>query len=489
MRTGVGRGRKKWMDGGAVVGRPERSPMAGDRSDGVGAGGVGLGGEGGAEGPEDAARWLPHWGFAVAGIGVLAVWYVAHGLSRVGTGMGDFRHFYGAARAMLRGEDVYASGDGGYIYPPLLAFLYMPFGALGVAAAAQAMLALNVGLWLASLGLASAEAVRRAGVRVTAGAVAWVALGATLLMEDKVKGELQMWQTDGWVLLAFVLGLRWMDRRPSLAGAALGFAFNIKYLPVAGLAYLVVRRRWRAAGAFVASAVVFALLPAVWEGPSRAVEDLGTAYAGVARLCGFGAGAGRAANIFSMDASLSVSVTSALSRLWAGESPRTALGLAAGAAAALAGAGWWAYRRAGAPLWAWPGAGAQAATAWSGLVLSEWAAVVAGVLMFGPQTNTRHLYLALLVQAAAGAMALAGAWGERAALGAGMMVAALGMSLPPGGQSVNPEVLRWHAVGGPSWCLGALAMTVVVVGARRAGRALRERGGGGGGAGVRPTPR
>src|SRR5258706_4440666 len=42
------------------------------------------------------------------------------------TNCGDFEHFYYAARAMRDGSDLYASGVHGYIYPPLIAFLFMP---------------------------------------------------------------------------------------------------------------------------------------------------------------------------------------------------------------------------------------------------------------------------------------------------------------------------------------------------------------------------
>ena len=40
------------------------------------------------------------------------------------TGCGDFEHFYHAARAMRDGTPLYSSGVHGYIYPPLIAFLF-----------------------------------------------------------------------------------------------------------------------------------------------------------------------------------------------------------------------------------------------------------------------------------------------------------------------------------------------------------------------------
>ncbi len=57
---------------------------------------------------------------------------------------GDFRHFYYAARAMLDHTDLYTSGTGGYLYPPLIAFMYTPVARLAYRHAALVMLVINV---------------------------------------------------------------------------------------------------------------------------------------------------------------------------------------------------------------------------------------------------------------------------------------------------------------------------------------------------------
>ena len=43
-----------------------------------------------------------------------------------GAGFGDFHVFHDAFRAVLAGEDLYDSGIGGYIYPPLFAVVFAP---------------------------------------------------------------------------------------------------------------------------------------------------------------------------------------------------------------------------------------------------------------------------------------------------------------------------------------------------------------------------
>ena len=62
------------------------------------------------------------------------------------TRCGDFEHFYFAALAMREGGDLYASGEGGYIYPRLIAFLFMPLTLFSVKAAALIMLVLNISI-------------------------------------------------------------------------------------------------------------------------------------------------------------------------------------------------------------------------------------------------------------------------------------------------------------------------------------------------------
>jgi hypothetical protein len=39
---------------------------------------------------------------------------------------GDFGHFYRAASAMWKGENIYLAAQGHYIYPPFLAFIFQP---------------------------------------------------------------------------------------------------------------------------------------------------------------------------------------------------------------------------------------------------------------------------------------------------------------------------------------------------------------------------
>jgi len=84
---------------------------------------------------------------------------------------------------------------------------------------------LLIDLVLAALGiwLAAGEFLRRFEVTRSPEKIALVMLLAMLLNLDKIKIELQLWQTNVLVFLMFVLSLRWLDKRPVLAGIALAW--------------------------------------------------------------------------------------------------------------------------------------------------------------------------------------------------------------------------------------------------------------------------
>jgi uncharacterized membrane protein len=95
-----------------------------------------------------------------------------------------------------------------------------------------------------------------------------------------------MLQTNTLVLLAMMLGLLLLDKRPAWAGAALGFAINVKYQALALLLYLLFRRRWKAAGATILWAAAWGLLPSISVGFRQDLNYLAQGFTGVLRLMG-----------------------------------------------------------------------------------------------------------------------------------------------------------------------------------------------------------
>ena len=225
--------------------------------------------------------------------------------------------------------------------------------------------------------------------------------------------------------------------------------------------YLLVRRRWTAAAALVGSSVAFAVVPAVQVGWPEIGRQWATAVGGLTGMAGVGHG-GERAEVHKLADSLSCSVTSALAR--ATGSPLAALSLAALLAAGLFAAAAWAYRRRSVPLLGPPSDAAVTA--------AEWPTLVAVLLAFSPQTNTRHLYDALLVTTAAAVLLLAPAAGvRRGPLAAGVAVLALGFTLPPGSRTAAgawSPVLAWLRLGGPCWCLLVAAASLLWTGLAQA---------------------
>jgi hypothetical protein len=408
---------------------------------------------------------------------------VVNAARRVGGDAGDFHAFFHASQALVRGQDPYTSGDCAYIYPPLLAFLYAPLTRLSESGAEVVVLCVNVALLIASVFLATREFSRRFGIAVDARAACTVALAAVLLTADKVKGELQMWQTNVLLLFLFTLALRFLDRRPGLAGLALGIAFNVKYWPIVALPYLLARRRWGAAAAFVASIVAFALLPATLSGWDVNLRNQAVAYNGLLRVAGAGDKSASAANVPDLMCGCSVSLTTMMARL-AGPGAPPAVPLAGGGLIALAvtAATGLTYRRHGVPFLHRPDGARPDEPAGRALTGVEWAGLLVAVLLFSPQTNTRHLSLLLLVNVPAVLLLLSKPGVARWPLLVGTTVLALGLVLPPGSQ-VTARVL-WASYGGPSWCELAMYATLLWAGLRWA-RAVAAAAGIGRAAGAR----
>jgi hypothetical protein len=367
---------------------------------------------------------------------------------------------------MLDGQDLHTAWHHGYIYPPLLAFLYTPFARFPPDVAATLLLVCNIGLLLFAAFLAARELVERFEVPADAPTVCVLALAGVLLTGDKLRGELQMWQTNLLVGLLFVLALRWLDRWPVLAGAALGMAFNIKYLPVVVLPYLVLRRRWRAAGAFVMAIPLFALLPAVLTGPQANLRQLKIAYAGLFRLFGFEVVTGEAADLEDLRNILSTSVPSALARALGPDVPNVVSLALAGVVALVAVAGVsWIYRHHGVSFWYRPDGLAPGERLVRRVTALEWAGLIVAVLVFSPQTNPRHLSLLLFVNLTAALLLLHPRSPVlRWPLLLGTVVLFLGLVLPPGTPAFQQAGHAWRIVGGIAWCELVLLGTLLWVG-------------------------
>jgi hypothetical protein len=159
---------------------------------------------------------------------------------------GDFTHLRQAARAMVEGEHIYASGSGYYIYPPLTAFIFQPLALVSEKGAAIIWLVFNVFLTFTATLIASKEAAARWRLRESGEdlSMMWlIAALATVLTADKIRSIFGLGQTDCLMLLGFTLVRRWMDRKPACAGIAAGAAANLKYLTLVFVPYFLIKAK------------------------------------------------------------------------------------------------------------------------------------------------------------------------------------------------------------------------------------------------------
>lgn len=369
--------------------------------------------------------------------------------------VGDFYHFYEAARAMSAGEDIYLSGRGGYIYPPLVAFLFQPLSVLSAEHAALGWLLINATLTALALFVCVREMLRRFSAPLDLLTVSAVALLTAVLTADKIKSIFNLGQTDVFMILGFALGLRWLDRRPLAAGIALGVAASVKYLSIIALPYLILRRRWRAAAGLAISFAAMMLLPALSTGWDVNAGYVSRAFSGMTRMLGLTPASAPAANVSLVTWDRSVSVTSAFMRAVGPDGSRAlaALGVGAVAAATLA-LCWWIFRRRGFALWIGRSGIIETRPPLAAVVALEWTGLIVASVVFSPQTEARHMVVLMIAASLSAVLLLVPRVGVgRGLLLAGVIIAQLGLLLPPGGESWRQAQTAWRGVGGASWCV------------------------------------
>lgn len=415
---------------------------------------------------------MSHW--AIAGIVAVSLYFVLQNLHRIRDQhhLSDFRTFYAAAQAMDEGRSPYHTDTPrAYVYPPMLAFLYLPLTRLSDVHATMVCLVVNYALMLVAMISTTAAMVRRLGPTLPRRAILFITGCAALATIGQIKAEVQMLQTDVLVLLGFALALCWIDRAPGLAGMALAFAFNIKYLTLACVPYLIVRRRWGALTSFILCAAGFALLPAFRVGLQADLQYVKVAFRGLGNLVDASPGTGDKADVHHVRDDLSVSITSGVARSLPLALDAYALPLAAliGVVAFIATAA--CYRARKIPFLFWPAAQDQVMNPFFGLVGIEWAGLVLLSLAFSPDTNVRHLILAFVGNAAAvtlicndtssGVTSRRGRWVLIAAIAAEVVVFDLTEWF---GRVINRQSFLLGAHG---WTLLFLFGAITVVGLRR----------------------
>lgn len=388
----------------------------------------------------------------------LMVGFIAHAVTKAARGdVSDFQAYYVAATALCDHADPYAFSEKPYIYPPLFATLCMPLASLPIEKAAVCYIPIMVAAILLAFIWGTREFMSRFGLPVQ-GLLFGISLFISfIIMEDRVKSDLQMFQVNSLLLFLMILSLRWLDRRPTLAGFALGLAMNIKIFPVIFLPYLLFRRRWKTAAAMVGSTVLFGLLPALVIGWKTNLQYLAQSSGGFLSLLGIHLDVQQKAQIKDVTASYSVSIPSGLARMFGMEHATLAWICVGVILFGIILFGTWAYRQRSLPRLRWPNPIKQQEQPWRAMVALEWSVLMAIALIFSPQTNSRH-FLMLAPLAMLGAVMAVKAFRKPGWLiilaGTGLVWA--GITLPPGSFRIHflyHAHVFWQFVGGPSWVI------------------------------------
>jgi Glycosyltransferase family 87 len=377
-------------------------------------------------------------------------------------GTKDFHHFYRAARAMWNGSDIYAAANGHYVYPPFLAFILQPLALMPEHIAAIIWIVLS-GVFVFAAALIAASEAARCWLRTGAQndpSIPWlIAAIATILIADKIHASFILGQTDCLMLLGFACTLRWMQRKPLLAGAIVGATASIKYLSLIFVPYFLVKKNFRAAFASIVAFSFFMALPAVQIGFARAGQYAAVELRGLGRMMGI-IEAPKTAKILRVSMDRSVSITSSVFRLT--RSYRVpdlfAAMLLLCVFIAVVAAIIFICRRNRVPIFRPERSEPLAANAVTSL---EGAVLIFLALVFSPQTTARHMVLLLLINTVAVAVFLVqDAKASRALLiiAAALQVAALSVS--------SRAIDAWRAVGGASWCALGLILAIVWAGSR-----------------------
>jgi alpha-1,2-mannosyltransferase len=207
---------------------------------------------------------------------VLALWldvsFIGAALERISTDSmaihGDFDTFWRSAAALWEGGDVYDTGARlTNLNPPFWILLVSPLGLLEPLVAYRVFVLITLVITVGYLAWMADELRLRSR---------WAVVGAVmLLLSSPLLATLALGQI--YPVLALGLVAAWVaDRRgrPSISGGALGLVVALKPSLAPVLLWPLVRRRWRAFGAALASGVAATLVAAVAVGPGTTLDWL-----------------------------------------------------------------------------------------------------------------------------------------------------------------------------------------------------------------------
>ncbi len=217
-------------------------------------------------------RWdqFPHRFTLVMGLVALLLFIAEHVNGRFW--LNDFRVYYGAASALLKGEALYgvAHGlsSGVFKYAPIMAFVYAPFSLLPYPLAASLQFALITAAFIGAV-LQADRMVRSHLLDGRSPAYLPLFL-TTLVVVVHLHRELHLGNINVMLLWVLLFGLgKLLNGRDLLGGMAIGLAMLAKPHFLVLLPLLLLYRRWGALAAMAGVLLLGFLLPSLFLGWER----------------------------------------------------------------------------------------------------------------------------------------------------------------------------------------------------------------------------
>lgn len=215
--------------------------------------------------------WAKVFRFLVIVGGILAVVSASSKMINSSLATGDMESYLHAARSILAGQDIYATPSrpleaGGlyYIYPTLLAVLFIPFALLPVPVSIVLWSVLNI-LLLAWVVRAFYEAMTGSSLSALAFDERWTIVFFALLPPSRfILHHLFYGQANIVMMAVTVFGLKQIKAGKPLRGAiTVGLSIAIKAMTYPFALWFLLTRKLRAVAGVVVGAVAGFLLPAL----------------------------------------------------------------------------------------------------------------------------------------------------------------------------------------------------------------------------------
>jgi hypothetical protein len=173
-----------------------------------------------------------------------------------------------AASCLWHGQILQAC-DQGFTYPPFFAFLMLPFVPMPLWLRDLVWYGATLAATIGAFKLSEIIASRSLTTPLRRPELSWLRFFALLLSAKLILAVFENQAYDALVLVALVFGL-WAlsDERPLAAGAGLALAAALKATPLIFLPYLVWKRHFSAAAAFVCVYATASLLPDILFTPA-----------------------------------------------------------------------------------------------------------------------------------------------------------------------------------------------------------------------------